>query len=226
MDGKTTTINNYYTTKGNAYENEVYYAPSSWVIIHYLFAPAYVVYTSPWYWSFYPSYWNPWSPWFYHSYYHHWYYYDGFFRRSNTYRISEAQSYYGPRRSVSTTVYQNRTQGMYQKTYSRPDLGPRTINQSRQSSTTDIGRNNRNSFYSQPRNNNVKPRGNYSKPVQAPKPMSRPSNNVNRPRDNNAQPSSRPAPRPGGPHNVAPSGLRPTPRPSGDHGGGDGHKGR
>ena len=128
--GKTTTItNNYYTTNNNApaYGGYGYgYPVESWGIIRFLFFPSYIVYTSPWYWGYYPGYWNPWAPLFWHSYYSYNYYhhpnYYGYYHRSDVYRNNGAHNYYGPRRSTSAIVNQRREKGAYNNTYSRRDL--------------------------------------------------------------------------------------------------------
>lgn len=128
-DGKTTVINNYYTTNNyNSSNNnnsgqdvQIVYVPvNSWPMVHYMYSPSYVVYVSPWYWYSYPVWWTPWNPWYWHDYYwHHYHYYHNhyYYHRTNFYRAPIANSYYHPRRSVSTTVIQHRTAGDYKGTY-------------------------------------------------------------------------------------------------------------
>lgn len=133
-DGKTVIINNTtnnYNTTNNTTNNAVadnspdtYIVVESWPIIHYVYAPGYVIYSSPWYWFYYPVWWSPWSPWYWHDYY--WYHYDyeyyhhhhyGYYHRTTYYRAPIANTYYGPRRSVSVTVQNNRRANVYHKTY-------------------------------------------------------------------------------------------------------------
>jgi hypothetical protein len=124
-DGKTViinnTTNNYNTTTSQNNSPDTYVVVNQWPIIHYVYTPAYVVYVSPWHWYYYPSWWSPWSPWYWHSYYWHHYNYHhhhyGHYHRTNYYRAPNAHNYYGPRRSVSATVQQNRTSKVYQRTY-------------------------------------------------------------------------------------------------------------
>ncbi|MES2590429.1 MAG: hypothetical protein V4608_01005 [Bacteroidota bacterium] len=123
------TTNNYYN---NNNANDYYYPASSWSIVRYMYYPTYVVYASPWYWGYYPSYWSPWSPIFWHSYYYGYHYprynhYCGWYNRSYNYRNNNAHSYYGQRRSTSTTVSQRRQSGEFKNTYSRPDLATREM---------------------------------------------------------------------------------------------------
>jgi hypothetical protein len=144
------TTNNYYNDNSRGYA----YAPSSWMIVHYMYGPAYIGYVSPWSWGFYPSYWYAWTPWYYHAYYSNWYHYSGYncWHRTYSYHCSDAHNYYGQRRSTSAYVYQHRDQGDYRKTYSRPDLANRSTTQQRGSGST-RGGDSRNSGYSQSRSN-------------------------------------------------------------------------
>lgn len=136
-DGKTVIINNTtnnYNTTNNTTKNTVsdnspdYIYVSNWPIVHYVYGPTYVIYSSPWYWHYYPIWWNPWTPWFWHDYY--WHHYDhyhfnhyGYYHRTTYYRAPIANAYYGPRRSVSVTVQGNRKAAVYQKTYASKNRG-------------------------------------------------------------------------------------------------------
>jgi len=99
----------------------VYIAPAYWPIVTYMYGPAYAVYVSPWYWGYYPSYWRPWRPWYYPRYYGYYYHrypvYHQYYHRTMVYRSPVVNSYYGPRRTTSTVVIQNRSQGVYHNTY-------------------------------------------------------------------------------------------------------------
>lgn len=140
--GQTTNITNNYYNDNTTYNNGAYYNPynywypvSSWSIVRFIYYPSYVVYVSPWSWSYYPWYWNPWTPLFWHSYYYGWihpYYnnYYGCYYRSYNIHNNIANTYYGQRRSTSASVSKKRESGEYNKTYSRPDLASKHINQS------------------------------------------------------------------------------------------------
>ena len=75
-----------------------------WPCVPFLFAPSYVIWTSPWYWDYYPMWWSPWSPfpwryyymstWHYHQHYHYY----------PNYRSNYANQVYAPRRTTSPQV--------------------------------------------------------------------------------------------------------------------------
>ena len=130
----TNTTNNYYNSTGNV--DGYGYPVASWSIIRYMYYPTYTVYVSPWRWGYYPGYWSPWTPLFWHSYYygyhypHHNHYY-GYYHRSYDYRNQTAHNHYYGRRTTSATVTQRNVQADYRKTYSRPDLAQKQINDAR-----------------------------------------------------------------------------------------------
>lgn len=104
-----------------------YVEVASWPVIRFMYVPTYVAWHSPWYWGYYPSYWSPWRPFYWDYYYgyhsHRYNYYYSYYRPWNTYRYAHWNDYYyKTRRSYSNTVYQHRQSGMYQNTYSRPDM--------------------------------------------------------------------------------------------------------
>lgn len=79
-----------------------------WPCVMYVYQPAYVIWVSPWYWSYWPMWWSPWSPvvwvvyydWTYPHHHHH--------HHCHEPRMSEAHDVYQPRRVVSQEV-QHRT---------------------------------------------------------------------------------------------------------------------
>lgn len=101
---------------------------SNWIVVSYIFTPAYIVWHSPWSWGYYPTYWHPWAPNYWHQYYgfhYHWdYYYFGNYRRINYYRYPSWRTYYYNTgfRSHSVYVQTRFRRGDYIKTYSRPEL--------------------------------------------------------------------------------------------------------
>lgn len=213
----TNTTNNYYNSNNNA--DEVWYPVENWRIIHYIYVPTYVVYVSPWRWGFYPGYWNPWAPLFWHSYYYgyhypHYNHYYGHYHRSYNYRATTAHDYYGQRRSTSPIVNQRREQGEFRKTYSRPDLAPKQVND---------GRSPRENKQSNPDRGNMRPekatpqKGGVNERNAPP----RNDNKANRPQQNNRQ-SPSVKPNRSERHNVSPaqhsaprSGARPGNKGSG-----------
>ncbi|MCX6296644.1 MAG: hypothetical protein NTX97_11375 [Bacteroidetes bacterium] len=202
-DGKTVIINNTtnnYNTTNNTTNNNVassldnYVVVSNWPMVHYIYAPAYVVYVSPWYWYSYPMWWNPWTPWYWHNYY--WHHYDhfhnnhyGHYHRTYDYRAPNAHNYYGPRKTVSTTVQTNRTSKVYQKTYDSKDragdgrVKPGTSNPA---------------FNNKPRNNNTandnrqKPNNEVNNPASNPKGNRVDPKGENKPSGTREKPSSNP----------------------------------
>lgn len=112
--GNTTIINNYTSTQ-----------TASWPVVRYMYMPNYVVWVSPWRWSFYPTYWNPWTPWYWHRYYgYHYnyrYYYYGNFRYCHYYRNPYVYRNYYSRRSTSVIINVNIKSGGYRRCYSHPE---------------------------------------------------------------------------------------------------------
>lgn len=79
-----------------------------WPCVHYMYAPAYSVWASPWYWSYYPVWWDPWAPYPFYTYYGWTYvYYDYYYCCAPVYVLPNAHEVYQPRRVVSRTVQQH-----------------------------------------------------------------------------------------------------------------------
>lgn len=190
-DGKTVIINNYYTTTNNTTNNTTtnnnepansnnyngynqpvttatYVRVSYWQMWGFLFAPSYVVYASPYGYSYYPGWYNPWAPVYFHSYYWGHYNHYNYYRYNHHYHNQPYHNhYYNNSRSRSNSVYQARNTGAYRKTYEQPNRKPiagNTVN-----SRPNPGYN-----YKRPDGMNTRP---------TPSPNSRPS----------VSPSSRPA---------------------------------
>lgn len=164
---------------------KVYVNINFWPIIEYMYAPGYVIYVSPWYWSYYPSWWYPWSPWYwnryyYHHYHHHHHHYYGYYHRTYIYRNPGAHTYYGPRRSTSTYVQRNRTEGRYNRTYKREPINTDKPSRPNPGYQKPTGR--------PTRDNQVSPQN----PRTNPTPKTNPNPKV-RP---NTRPETRPTPRP------------------------------
>jgi hypothetical protein len=107
-------------------EKTVIVQVQTWPVITYMYTPAYVRWNSPWYWGYYPSYWNPWRPYYwdyYYGYHYHWHsHYHGHYHNSHYYRNPlYHNSYYSRSRAQSTIVQNNKVNGNYNKTYSKPE---------------------------------------------------------------------------------------------------------
>ncbi|MBL7923408.1 MAG: hypothetical protein JNL88_04330, partial [Bacteroidia bacterium] len=126
-DQKGTVINNYYyDTEYNHYNRRPDYCPppSSWLIIQFMYGPAYVHWHSPWHWDLYPVWWTPWSPWYWDQYYHHWYYQHSWqgwwYWRSHHHHFNYYYGSYNHVRRHSDLYRTYRSQGVYRKTYDNP----------------------------------------------------------------------------------------------------------
>jgi hypothetical protein len=83
-----------------------YSSPASWAIIDFMFAPSYIVYSSPYHWGYYPHFWHPWYPLSYPVFYGYHRPYYSHYRRSYYYHSPEAHAFYGPRRVYSPIVHE------------------------------------------------------------------------------------------------------------------------
>jgi hypothetical protein len=199
-DGKTTVINNYYNTNEVGSGSAFVYMIGAWSIIHFIYAPAYVVYVSPWRWGYYPSYWHTWHPIYYYDYYSHWHHHPsyGYFRQSHSYHVTNAHQHYGPMRSSSPVVHQRIEKGEYNKTYNRVNAG----------SENNV----------RPQNNNGQPKQDYNKSssVRSSTPKAATPNNsvkTNSSARPAASPNARPASSPAAKPAVSPN-ARPAESPS------------
>ena len=103
-----------------------YYEVASWPVIVYIYRPSYVVWRSPWRWSYYPVYWSPWTPhyWhFYYGYHYNWHahYYAHFRPCRHPRSVHHHRFYHTSIRNYSPTVVVNINKGEYKNTYSRPE---------------------------------------------------------------------------------------------------------
>lgn len=131
--GEQTIINNYYyNTTNNNYDYTPDYAPapSSWVIVQFIYSPFYRPWYSPWRWAYYPGWYRPWNPWYWDTYYNHWYYHHSWngwwYWRAPHFHY--ADYWYGPyrlNRRSSAIYYRNRNSGVYERTYNNPRPEPR-----------------------------------------------------------------------------------------------------
>ncbi|MDD5570201.1 MAG: hypothetical protein PHD97_03495 [Bacteroidales bacterium] len=188
--GNTIVTNNYYNTNVVGSGPDYIYAVGSWSIIHFIFAPVYVVYVSPWRWGYYPSYWHPWYPMYYYDYYHHWHHHPsyGYFHKTHEYHVYNAHNHYGPMRTTSTVVNQRLERGDYKKTYNQTNSATKANSTQTQSSGQ--------------KNNNVQKKANNASPSAVKGPTAKPAaksqnstkaNSSSRPVINN---EAKPAPSP------------------------------
>ena len=96
-----------------------FYHANNWPVVVYLFSPGYVIYVSPWYWSYYPTYWYPWVPILYYDYwsFYYPYYINPFYSRVSYIRYPIPYLSYVKTRNRSAVVIQNRNNGIYNATY-------------------------------------------------------------------------------------------------------------
>jgi len=98
---------------------------AAWPLVRFIYMPNYVVWHSPWYYSYYPSYWRPWRPYYWDYYYgyhyHNYHYYYGHYRPWNQHRHPRWHDTYYSSRSYSPQVRTRIESGFYKKTYSRPE---------------------------------------------------------------------------------------------------------
>ncbi len=78
-----------------------------WPSVRFIYAPSYVVWTSPWGWRNRPIWWRPWRPVHYHVFYPRRVYYNRHYTVVHTNRIIRANSFYRPSRVSSVTVRTN-----------------------------------------------------------------------------------------------------------------------
>ena len=92
---------------------------NNWPVVVYLFSPGYMIYNSPWYWSYYPSYWYPWMTIGYYDYwsFYYPYYTNSFYRRVTYIRHPVHYLSYTRIRNTSAFMIQNKNSGNYNATY-------------------------------------------------------------------------------------------------------------
>jgi hypothetical protein len=111
----------------------------TWPSVQYVYHPHYVVYVSPWYWTYRPFWWTPWRPVAYYVYDPWWRPYRSYYSVCHSHRVAYAHEIYRPYRTTSVIV--NNYYGTQINNYrSRTDSGTR-------------GRDRYNSEYVQERNN-------------------------------------------------------------------------
>ena len=107
---------------------------ATWPVVQVIYVPAYRPWCSPYYWGFYPPWWRPRHPIFWHQYWgFHWrHHYHGHYRRGSYHRNPVAYSRYRVTyRSTTPRVRERIKSGGYSKTYSRPDLRRKGLEQGR-----------------------------------------------------------------------------------------------
>jgi uncharacterized membrane protein YgcG len=107
-----------------------------WPCVRFVYAPAYVVWVSPWTWYAHPVWWRPWRPMPWHYYHPYYYRYNTRYVVVNTRRIAPARVMYRPYRTSSVTVI-NRNRVVVNNY--RVTRGPRTYNNNYQPSRVTNG---------------------------------------------------------------------------------------
>ena len=75
-----------------------------WPMVQFVYAPAYVVWVSPWRWRAWPVWWHPWRPVYWHAFYPRRIRYVSHYTVVTTNRIVHARRIYRPVRATSITV--------------------------------------------------------------------------------------------------------------------------
>lgn len=85
-----------------------------WPSVQYIYGPSYVVWSSPWYWGYYPGWWDPWYPVYWRVYHRRvWHYHYPYYRRAYFYRSPAAHNYYYGRRATANRVREYNRNGYY-----------------------------------------------------------------------------------------------------------------
>jgi len=77
-----------------------------WPSVRFIYAPAYVVWVSPWYWRHYPGWWRPWRPLAWRMHRRHCVHYHAFYHRVHVHRVARAGRVYHAHRVASPSVHQ------------------------------------------------------------------------------------------------------------------------
>lgn len=78
-----------------------------WPCVRFIYAPAYVVWVSPWRWHAYPPIWHPWHPVPWHVHYAHAMHYHYYCHHVHVYRVARAHRVYDGHRMGSPSVHRN-----------------------------------------------------------------------------------------------------------------------
>lgn len=79
-----------------------------WPCVRFVYAPNYIIYTSPFRWRMYPNWWKPWRPVKVAVFRSRVIVHRNQYHRTPTYRVVKAKKIYTPRRSHSTVIVKNR----------------------------------------------------------------------------------------------------------------------
>lgn len=88
--------------------NRVFVNVWLWPCVRFVYAPRYVVYTSPFRWSMYPNWWKPWRPVKVAVFRSRVIVHNNQYHRTPTYRVVKAKKIYAPRRNHATVVVKNK----------------------------------------------------------------------------------------------------------------------
>jgi|GEM_PF-1065675 hypothetical protein len=100
--------NNQYKYSGDYFRRRnAYYNSWDWPIIRYIYAPTYVVYSSPWVWHSTPVWYRPWRPYGWNDFYHGCSHYHTNFVIINRPVIINVRNFYEPHRATTVVVQKN-----------------------------------------------------------------------------------------------------------------------
>ena len=80
-----------------------------WPSIQFLYAPTYIIWRSPYHWTYYPQWYRPWHPFRYHNFYARSAPNRLYFRPTPVYRVNYSRQFYAPQRHYSTLIINNRS---------------------------------------------------------------------------------------------------------------------
>jgi hypothetical protein len=129
-----------------------------WPCVSFIFAPAYVVWVSPWYYNYYPYWYQPWQPYPWYMHHNHCMHYYYGYHPVYHYRLYNAHNYYQPHRNTSVYVVNKYkpAQENYKKKQPYKTYNKQT---SKQPTNNNISKNNS----SKPNNNKSMNKNNYQK---------------------------------------------------------------
>lgn len=95
----------YETTGGPSFQSSgIIVNVWAWPAVRFVYAPAYVVWVSPWKWRAYPVWYKPWKPLHWHAFHPYRYHYRNRYVVVHTHRVVPARRIYKPVRVTSVTV--------------------------------------------------------------------------------------------------------------------------
>ena len=88
--------------------NRVFVNVWLWPCVRFVYAPKYIIYTSPFRWKMYPNWWKPWRPIKVAVFRSRIIVHKNFYHRTPTFRVVKAKKIYAPRRNHSTVIVKSK----------------------------------------------------------------------------------------------------------------------